>query len=746
MRRTALLLLASLFVFSNTFLSTATNVGALAADKPADLPWKVNAPIAGVKKELYKKHPRPGAGALVSVRYVGPKLDRLETHAVEFRDDVHNERFTKFSSDNGKMWEPQQPLASTDVYYGGKEVWEGGGPELYDARAGVLVNTWLRQIAIDGRYNCFTYARISRDLGKTWSAPRQLRYEPGVDFNSNDPHNAEFLKSNQGYFGNNILQHSNGTLIHCVAHANAAGDTDNDKRPWKMGSLCFIGKWNAAAGDYDWTAGKRVEISPDISSRGLMEPEVAELKGGRVLVVWRGSSTAKTPGRKFFSLSQDGGQTLSEPQEWKYDDGSPFYSPSSIHRMIRHSLTGKLYWIGNICGEPPSGNSPRYPLVIAEVDEERAALKRASVTAIDDRQPGQPANIQLSNFSLLEDRETHAFELYLTIYGAYPDSVYTSDCYKYTVTLLQAAIEQGLKRLEQGSAKYIENRQCFSCHHQALSILPMAAARQRGFAVNSEHVQEQVKFIVEFFRPRKDEILKGNGIGGTSTTAAYALWTLEAGGHRADDTTAALVEYLLKNQSEGGFWVPKTDRPPSEGSTFTSTAVAVRTLRAHAPPAGAENQQELRTRIVRATAKGVEWLKKNEPKTTEDKVFRLRGLVDGGAEPPDIDDARNALLKDQREDGSWSQLADLSGDAYATGTALTALRAGGLPGDTEAYRKGVSFLLLSQRPDGAWIVKTRSRPIQKFFDNGDPGDNSQFISFAATGWATLALLESLPAR
>jgi hypothetical protein len=31
-----------------------------------------------------------------------------------------------------------------------------------------------------------------------------------------------------------------------------------------------------------------VEISPGVSSRGLMEPEVAELKDGRVLVIWRG--------------------------------------------------------------------------------------------------------------------------------------------------------------------------------------------------------------------------------------------------------------------------------------------------------------------------------------------------------------------------------------------------------------------------------------------------------------------------
>src|SRR5207302_3991147 len=132
------------------------------------------------------------------------------------------------------------------------------------------------------------------------SAPRQLKYEPGEDFDPSHPLKPGFLGKNQAYFGNNLLRHR-GTLLHCVGHANAPGDRDNDRRPWKMGSLCFVGKWDAKARDYRWEAGKRVEVSPNVSSRGLMEPEVAELAGGRVLVVWRGSDTPRTPGRKWYS-------------------------------------------------------------------------------------------------------------------------------------------------------------------------------------------------------------------------------------------------------------------------------------------------------------------------------------------------------------------------------------------------------------------------------------------------------------
>ena len=103
--------------------------------------------------------------------------------------------------------------------------------------------------------------------------------------------------------------------------------------------------------------------------------------------------------------------------------------------MIRHSVTGRLYWVGNICAEPPDGNWPRYPLVIAEVDEKIPALKRSTVTAIDDRQPGQSPKLQFSNFSLLEDRETHNLELLLTTYGQDPANVRNADCYKYTLRL-----------------------------------------------------------------------------------------------------------------------------------------------------------------------------------------------------------------------------------------------------------------------------------------------------------------------
>jgi ankyrin repeat protein len=51
----------------------------------------------------------------------------------------------------------------------------------------------------------------------------------------------------------------------------------------------------------------------------------------------------------------------------------------------------------------------------------------------------------------------------------------------------------------------------------------------------------------------------------------------------------------------------------------------------------------------------------------------------------------------------------------------------------------VQFLVLRQRKDGSWFVQTRSFPFQAHVETLFPHGRSQFISVAATSWATMAL-------
>jgi len=104
------------------------------------------------------------------------------------------------------------------------------------------------------------------------------------------------------------------------------------------------------------------------------------------------------------------------------------------NKIIRSSKNNKLYWIGNINNVPPNGNSPRYPLQIVEVDEKNPSFIKETVTVIDDRNPSRDSEfLQLSNFSLLENRETNNMELYLTRLGENGGGpeIWTANSYKY---------------------------------------------------------------------------------------------------------------------------------------------------------------------------------------------------------------------------------------------------------------------------------------------------------------------------
>ena len=108
-----------------------------------------------------------------------------------------------------------------------------------------------------------------------------------------------------------------------------------------------------------------------------------------------------------------------------------------MHKWYTYSDDdGKTYWFGNITGPEAYGNHPRYPLVMAAVDEETGFLKRDTHTVIDDRDPKtESEQVQLSNFTILEDRETRNIELFLTRLGASGEDMWCSSAYKYTIEI-----------------------------------------------------------------------------------------------------------------------------------------------------------------------------------------------------------------------------------------------------------------------------------------------------------------------
>jgi hypothetical protein len=50
----------------------------------------------------------------------------------------------------------------------------------------------------------------------------------------------------------------------------------------------------------------------------------------------------------------------------------------------------------------------------------------------------------------------------------------------------------------------------------------------------------------------------------------------------------------------------------------------------------------------------------------------------------------------------------------------------------------------TQRDDGSWFVKSRAMKIQPYFESGFPYGHDQWISQAATAWATIGLASAAP--
>ena len=299
----------------------------------------------------------------------------------------------------------------------------------------------------------------------------------------------------------------------------------------------------------------------------------------------------------------------------------------------------------------------------------------------------------------------------------------------------RAKIAKSLSLLQKTATSYTQQRRCFSCHHQALPVMTFDLARKKGFEISKGTIRHQSDFTIAHFKPKIATIKKGVGIGGASFTAGHVLVALHIDSWPRDETTNALVKYLTKKQKKDGRWRIVSKRPPMENNDFTSTALSLRGLQLYG------KKDEVQQLLARARS----WLINHPAESNEAMTYRLFGLKWVGAEKKHLQRAVSDLLETQRPDGGWGQIPSMKSDAYATGQALVSLHeAGGVETTDAAFRKGIAFLRKSQRDDGSWLVKTRSRPIQTYFESGFPHGKDQFISTAATCWATMAILHSLP--
>jgi ankyrin repeat protein len=299
-----------------------------------------------------------------------------------------------------------------------------------------------------------------------------------------------------------------------------------------------------------------------------------------------------------------------------------------------------------------------------------------------------------------------------------------------------AAIEHAVARLQPAGSAFYARAKCVSCHHESIPGMAIEMAKARGVNVDGAIPSYSVTATEHSWRKGREAALMGEFFVGIATVPYGLLERTEAGLPPTPETDAMVVQLASRQTTDGSWQYPNEIRPPINGSAFVTTALAIRALRAFAPPA---HRQDMERQVARGRA----FLEKSEPDETQDRAFKLLGLMWSGAPAHQIEKAKAALIALQRSNGGWGQMPTLEPDAYATGQALYALHAAGMAPTATTYRRGADYLLRTQLEDGTWFVRTRAFPVQPYFETGFPHGRNQFISTAATGWAAIALAHTL---
>ncbi len=303
---------------------------------------------------------------------------------------------------------------------------------------------------------------------------------------------------------------------------------------------------------------------------------------------------------------------------------------------------------------------------------------------------------------------------------------------------VREAVEKSVALLQKTNGTFFREGGCYSCHAQNIASVAVAAGRKKGIHVDEAAALEVTRGTSLGYTARVDGMLQRMDPPAVAILL-QSMFALSAERVQPDRITDGLAHNVAAQQHADGSWGSfGIMRPPTVDCQATETAFGILALKDYAPPA---RKAEFDERIARAA----KWLMKLQPSTTQDAVMQLLGAKWAHLDAPTIDRLTKRIIALQRPDGGWAQTPYLKSDAYATGTALFALKESPSASSVETnYKKGVGFLLSTQAEDGSWYVASRAPKFQPYFEGGFPYGHDQWISQWATGYAAIALSYAIP--
>ncbi len=371
-------------------------------------------------------------------------LELREARSIAAASDVPGQEFRRFSKDNGKTWgEWENYSEQIYTYFGKDEMFSFAYMDrLWNETNKHYVKCETHRLGIGGAIEAsnrtwsggdwepeHSYITITDEKGN--EKKQMIRYQDGPAYVEGGKE-MEYADANDCSITYYTVMDNGDLLIPLSLHTRKCCELSgedyklycpeiNGNQP---GCVVARGVYNKKTGLYDFTFSNPIMINTAYSSRGLCEPNVAVLKSGRILLVFRGSNgyfeswgsriDKSMPPVKWYSYSEDGGKTFTQPMPWHFDDREIFYSSSSMSTLVRSEKNGALYWIGNITDKDAESNNPRFPLYICQVDDMYGVLKKETLTEIDTCHDGESCDLWLSNWNIIQDRETGDIMITLT--------------------------------------------------------------------------------------------------------------------------------------------------------------------------------------------------------------------------------------------------------------------------------------------------------------------------------------------